>query len=144
MYLQLRHSLATSASHTGTIAPSLSHFSLISVSKFCNAGYTVAFNKDSCPLYNSNLLVFGHCQSILPQHPHNTHLLRVCTHLFLTHTMHTIVIPFNTHKKGQNMHQVFFCPPIQTLAHLGFLKNTPFFDANTIKDLTKSPATAKS
>jgi hypothetical protein len=45
------------------------------------------------------------------------------------------------------MHQVFFCPPMQTLlraANLGFLEGFPFLTPDLIhRHLTKSPATAK-
>jgi hypothetical protein len=60
------------------------------------------------------------------------------------HNVHTIP---HLQNRVKFMHQVFFCPPIQTLLHaanLGFLDGFPFLTADLIhKHLPKSPATAK-
>jgi hypothetical protein len=60
------------------------------------------------------------------------------------HNVHTIP---HLQNRVKFMHQVFFCPPLQTLlraANLGFLEGFPFLTAELIhKHLPKSPATAK-
>jgi len=68
---------------------------------------------------------------------------RVSTHETI-HNVHTIP---HLQNRVKFMHQVLFCPPIQTLlrtSNLGFLDGFPFLTLELIhKHLAKSPATAK-
>jgi hypothetical protein len=134
----------------------LSHASLLATAKFCDAGYTVTFNATSCLIHDGSTLVLKGERDpasnlwqlpLRPQQPppannetyHTPHDERE-----LAHNVHTIP---HLQNRVKFMHQVFFCPPLQTLlraANLGFLEGFPFLTPDLIhKHLPNSPATAK-
>jgi hypothetical protein len=149
------------------IVPGLAHASLLATAKFCDAGYTISFDALQCKIFDGTTLVLkGERDTAsnlwrLPLQPtappprdrarpgnlanNSTHTTtkNVGTHEVI-HNVHTIP---HLQNRVKFMHQVFFCPPIQTLlraANLGFLDGFPFLTADLIhKHLPKSPATAK-
>ena len=144
------------------IVPGLAHSSLLSTASFCDAGYTVTFDAQVCQIFDGEELVLEGGRDAttnlwrLPLSPHAppappapTPVAYNGTHS--TPTMRNSVNNVHTIPHLQNrvkyMHQVFFCPPQQTLlraANLGFLDGFPFLTSELIhKHLTKSPATAK-
>jgi hypothetical protein len=137
------------------IIPGLSHSSLISTKKFCDAGYSVGFNRHLCAVFDAaNRCVLHGPRDLrtqlwnLPtnptQPPQNTCTTISTTETFMANNVHTIP---HLQNRVKYMHQTFFCPPSQTLinaANLGFLDNIPFLTPELIlKHLEKTPATAK-
>ena len=137
------------------IVPGLSHSSLIATRRFCDAGYTVAYDANKCTVAKGGITVLvGHRDPttqlwhlpINPQTPHPASptptLLPPPEHQ--VNNVHTIP---HIQNRVKYMHQAFFCPPHQTLlraANLGFLDNIPFLTASNIHThLAKTPATAK-
>jgi hypothetical protein len=145
------------------IVPGLTHASLVSTAKFCDAGYTVIFNTLECRVFDGPEIVLKGGQDPttklwrLPLHP-ATKPTTECAANMVTHMPANTSTPTpttcanNVHtiphlqNRVKYMHQAFFCPPIQTLlraANLGFLNNIPFLQPDLIhKHLTNSPATA--
>ena len=142
------------------IFPGLTHSSLISTKKFCDAGYAVGFNRHLCAVFDANnkCVLHGPRDQLtqlwsLPTNPRRPPPARRTT---TDNTTPTPIAPFvanNVHtiphlqNRVKYMHQTFFCPPTQTLinaANLGFLDNMPFLTPELIlKHLEKTPATAK-
>ena len=144
------------------IVPSLSHASLISTRKFCDAGCTVVFDEEECRVYHEDKLV------LTGDRDPNTKLWRLPINPIInTHTNHQLnyldlqLLPHQTNKHvacnvytipyKQNqlkyMHQSFFNAPIPTLLTAvakGHLQGIPLMKADLInKHLAKSPATSK-
>ena len=136
------------------IVPGLAHSSLISTRRFCDAGYTVAYDADKCIVSKDGRTVLvGQRDTAtrlwhLPINPRtsqpaaSTPLPPPPEHqVNNVHTIHHI------QNRVKYMHQAFFCPPHQTLiraANLGFLDNIPFLMTHNIHThLANSPATAK-
>ena len=154
------------------IVPGLAHASLLATAKFCDAGYTVSFDATQCKILDGTTLVLKgdrdptsglwrlplNPQAPPPQPPSppEYNMAYNATHMYtgntpaptpapeVIHNVHTIP---HLQNRVKFMHQVFFCPPLQTLlraANLGFLEGFPFLTADLIhKHLPKSPATAK-
>ena len=137
------------------IVPGLSHSSLISTRRFCDAGYTVTYDADKCTVSKNNRTVLvGHRDPAtrlwhLPINPQTPHPATPSPPLLpppeqQANNVHTIP---HIQNRVKYMHQAFFCPPHQTLiraANLGFLDNIPFLTASNIHThLARSPATAK-
>ena len=147
------------------IVPGLSHSSLISTRKFCDAGCKVIFDIDECRIYyNEQLVLIGDRDPttglwrlpINPQAKPATSLnapqtdaldlqlnpLQQANHIALN----VYTIP---HKQNQMkyMHQSFFNAPLPTLIKAiqnDQLKDIPLMKVNLIKKyLAKSPATSK-
>jgi hypothetical protein len=138
------------------IVPGLSHSLLISTRRFCDAGYTVAYDADKCTVTKNNSIVLvGQRDAItrlwhLPINPATTQQLADTPPPLLPppeHQMNNVHTIAHIQNQVKYMHQAFFCPPHQTLiraANLGFLDNIPFLMASNIHThLAKSPATAK-
>ena len=148
------------------IVPGLTHASLVSTAKFCDAGYTVIFDAAECRILDGTTIVLkgGRDKTTnlwrLPLRPSMTPCPLLAAnseaHTPLNtapmtppgrHAMHNVHTLPHIQNRVKFMHQSFFCPPIQTLlraANLGFLSNIPFLTPELIhKHLTKSPATAK-
>ena len=147
---------------TAHVVPGLAHASLLSTAKFCDAGYTVVFDTANCNIYDRpTLVLMGERDTTtnlwrLPLNPQapptppkgdhrDTHKApHRCTTPQHLHNVHTIP---HLQNRVKFMHQVLFCPPIQTLlraVNLGFLHGFPFLTSDIIiKHLAKSPATAK-
>ncbi|KAL7425501.1 hypothetical protein ACHAXH_000250 [Discostella pseudostelligera] len=146
------------------IVPGLTHASLVSTAKFCDAGYTVTFDALQCCVLDGPEIVLkgGRDPTTklwrLPLRP-ATKPTTECAANMVTHVPANTGTPTptscanNVHtiphlqNRVKYMHQAFFCPPIQTLlraANLGFLDNIPFLQPDLIhKHLTPSSATAK-
>ena len=147
---------------TAHIVPGLAHASLLSTAKFCDAGYTVSFDATACKIYDGPTLVLEGGRDTttnlwrLPLNPQApppprhgiNHVTHKSTHLCpqpqQLHNVHTIP---HLQNRVKYMHQVLFCPPIQTLlraVNLGFLQGFPFLSSDIIiKHLAKATATAK-
>ena len=144
------------------IVPGLSHSSLISTRKFCDAGCKVVFDASECRVYYNNSVVLVGDRDPktklwrLPINPRTqTNKTEALRHLDLHIPMHqanihqasnvyTIPVKQNQLKY---MHQSFFNAPIPTLLKAvakGHLKGIPLMKADLItKYLAKSPATSK-
>ena len=115
------------------IVPGLAHSSLLSTASFCDAGYTVSFDAQVCRIYDKEQLVLEGGRDAatnlwrLPLCPHApptpvapTAVAHNVTHNTLTtaavpdtaNNVHTIP---HLQNRVKYMHQVFFCPPQQTL-----------------------------
>lgn len=148
------------------IVPGLAHASLVSTAKFCDAGYTVAFDALECRIFNGTEIVLkGGRDKVtnlwrLPLRPNAKPTPHTAAHLVAynrpvtdnlntngSHTINNVHTIPHLQNRVKYMHQVLFCPPLQTLlraANLGFLSNLPFMTPDLIhKHLQKSPATAK-
>ena len=145
------------------IVPGLSHSSLISTRKFCDAGCKVVFDMTECRVYYKNSLVLTGKRDPktmlwrLPINPAPTpqpslaNAIKMDVHLMphqqANHMAYNVyTIPYKQNQM-KYMHQSFFNAPIHTILHAidnKQMEGIPFMKADLIrKYLAKSPATSK-
>ena len=144
------------------IVPGLTHSSLISTRKFCDAGCKVVFDEDECRVYYKRKLVLSGRRDRksglwkLPINPTANTSSPTLDPLDLQHSiplrrLHSANNLYTLPYKQQQlkyMHQAFFNPPIQTIidaAMNGQLEGVPFLSKPALiqKYLAPSPATSK-
>eukprot|EP00804_Cyclotella_cryptica_P009929 CCRYP_017362-RA/>CCRYP_017362-RA protein AED:0.45 eAED:0.27 QI:0/0/0/0.5/1/1/2/0/554 len=145
------------------IVPGLSHSSLISTQKFCDAGCRVTLDQHACRIYYQGTLVLAGTRDDatglwkVPIHPHRpTHTDHQSNHKDSQHASppitnpHTAMNMYTLPSKQQQlkyMHQVFFSPPISILIKAinnNQLQGFPLMKADLVqKNLAPSPATSK-
>ena len=143
------------------IVPGLSHLSLISTRKFCDAGCRVVFDQSECRVYKDGILV------LVGDRDPDTNLWRLpinpatrperilpagldlCLHPHQKRTEYAYNVYTIPHKQNQMkyMHQSFLNAPIPTLLKAiknDQLRGIPFMKSELIiKYLARSPATSK-
>eukprot|EP00804_Cyclotella_cryptica_P024014 CCRYP_020050-RA/>CCRYP_020050-RA protein AED:0.24 eAED:0.19 QI:0/0/0/0.8/0.25/0/5/0/1018 len=113
------------------IVPGLSHSSLISTRKFCDAGCRVTLDRHACRIYYRGTLVLSRTRDDatglwkVPIHPHQpAHTRHHLNHRDSHHTEPTIINPHSAmnvytlpfkQQQLKYMHQAFFSPPLSTL-----------------------------
>jgi hypothetical protein len=138
----------------------MSHLSLISTRKFCDAGCKVTFDVDECKVYYEQKLVLSGkrdpqtglwkvpinptCKTS-PVLPHLDLAVSNRTNEQMHHMAANVyTLPFKQ-QQLKFMHQAFFNPPIHTLIKAmnnGQLEGIPFMKADLVrKYLAPSPAT---
>jgi len=145
------------------IVPGLSHASLISTRKFCDAGCRVAFDQEECRVYYKNKLVLiGTRDQVsqlwkLPINPsHKPHRdlnsimamdIHTMPHQQANHAAYNVYTIQHKQNQLKYMHQAFFNALMPTLLKAvsnGHLEGIPFMKADIIKKyLAKSTATSK-
>ena len=144
------------------IVPGLSHSSLISTRKFCDAGCQVTLDQHSCKIYYQGALVLTGTRDEttglwkVPIHPHRPAHHGKHSKLNAPHDSplvtapHTAMNMYTLPSKQQQlkyMHQAFFSPPIATLLKAinnNQLQGFPLMKADLVrKYLAPSPATSK-
>jgi hypothetical protein len=130
------------------VVPGLSHASLLSTTVFCDAGYKITYDADTCHLHDGHRHILTGTRDAttgLWHFPLTT--ITPTTAPTTPHAAHNVHTIKHLSNRVKFMHQAFFCPPIQTLlqaANTGFLANIPFLTPDLIHThLEKSPATAK-
>jgi hypothetical protein len=145
----------------GHIVPGLSHSSLISIRRFCDAGCKVVFDIEECRVYYKGQLVLSGGRDprtglwrlpINPKSPnHQENFHGMDLHVPMNQPMNNAAMNVYTIPYRQNqvkyMHQSFFSPPKHTLIKAinnKQLEGIPFMKADMIrKHLSNSPATSK-
>eukprot|EP00984_Skeletonema_dohrnii_P002769 scaffold955_cov79-Skeletonema_dohrnii-CCMP3373.AAC.11 len=145
----------------GHIVPGLSHSSLISIRRFCDAGCKVVFDIDECRVYYQGRLVLSGGREprtglwrlpINPVSPHRQETVQgLDLHIPMNHPMNDAAMNVYTIPYRQNqvkyMHQTFFSLPKHTLIKAinnDQLEGIPFMKADMLrKHLADSPATSK-
>eukprot|EP00804_Cyclotella_cryptica_P006988 CCRYP_007119-RA/>CCRYP_007119-RA protein AED:0.63 eAED:0.16 QI:0/0/0/0.5/1/1/2/0/878 len=144
------------------IVPGLSHSSLISTRKFCDAGCHVTLDQHVCRIYYQGALVLTGTRDEttglwkVPIHPHRPahpgqqsklDSPHEAPHITAPHTaMNMYTLP-SKQQQLKYMHQAFFSPPIATLLKAinnNQLQGFPLMKADLLrKYLAPSPATSK-
>eukprot|EP00804_Cyclotella_cryptica_P003417 CCRYP_018563-RA/>CCRYP_018563-RA protein AED:0.22 eAED:0.19 QI:0/0/0/1/0.33/0.25/4/0/1155 len=144
------------------IVPGLSHSSLISTRKFCDAGCQVTLDQHSCKIYYQGALILTGTRDEttglwkVPIHPHQPphpgqyskpsppHAAPNCTACHTASNMYTLP---SKQQQLKYMHQAFFSPPIATLLKAinnNQLQGFPLMTRDLVrKYLAPSPATSK-
>eukprot|EP00804_Cyclotella_cryptica_P028204 CCRYP_011045-RA/>CCRYP_011045-RA protein AED:0.18 eAED:0.15 QI:0/0/0/1/1/1/2/0/1234 len=144
------------------IVPGLSHSSLISTRKFCDAGCQVTLDQHSCKIYYQGALILTGTRDEttglwkVPIHPHqpphpgqyskpsSPHAAPNCTACHTALNMYTLP---SKQQQLKYMHQAFFSPPIATLLKAinnNQLQGFPLMTRDLVrKYLAPSPATSK-
>ena len=144
------------------IVPGLSHTSLVSARKFCDAGCKITFDKDECRIFYKKKLVLSGKRDdktglwtvpLNPSAPPSMTVEKYDLQISEHNKKHMPAMANNVytipHKQNavKYMHQCFFSPPIATLLKAienGQLDGIPHMKSETIrKHLAPSPATAK-
>eukprot|EP00804_Cyclotella_cryptica_P013523 CCRYP_017243-RA/>CCRYP_017243-RA protein AED:0.41 eAED:0.30 QI:0/0/0/1/1/1/5/0/1642 len=112
------------------IVPGLSHSSLISTRKFCDAGCQVTLDQQSCKIYYQGALVLTGTRDEttglwkVPIHPHQPphpgqhskpSSPHAAPHIAACHTALNVYTLPSKQQQLKYMHQAFFSPPIATL-----------------------------
>ena len=143
------------------IVPGLSHSSLISTRKFCEAGCKVVFDINECRVYYKQQLVLSGGRDTktglwqLPVNPISKTSLQTTIANYDLHVrpqqlahaaFNVYTLPYKQNQL-KYMHQAFFSPTIPTLLHAianNQLEGIPFMKTDLVrKYLTRSPATSK-
>ena len=143
------------------IVPGLSHSSLISTRKFCEAGCKVIFDVNECRVYyNKKLVLSGgrDPRTGLWQLPVNPTIKPSLQQTVANYDLHiqpnqltqaafnVYTIPYKQNQL-KYIHQSFFSPTLPTLLHAinnNQLEGIPFMKADLVrKNLAKSPQTSK-